>query len=310
MLDLLKLLDNASVQGLSYGIAAVGLSIAFRIVRYPDLTADGSFLLGASIFACTLSVGAAWGTALATSACAGCLAGAFTMSLYHQLGIPKLLTGILTSMISYSLAFRIMGGRPNVGLQDAVTMFSGVHLTLQEWDLSEVIVSGAFTAMLYVIVLLMFRSELGLLLRAAGQNPNVVDELGRSHRFYQTIGLLVANGLVAVSGALIAARQGFVDVNMGFGTVITLVAAMVLGEVAIRRFSKYPHMSLARRLVAPIFGAFLYFILYLIVLRASVRGWLDVMIMPTDLKMLSALVVILLIGLRRVKPEQEELLPI
>ena len=153
---------------------------------------------------------------------------------------------------------------------------------------------------------MVLRSDLGLLLRATGANPGLVEGLARRPSRYEALGLALANGLVALSGALLAGRQGFVDINMGLGVIITLAAALVIGEQAIRGLGLEPGTSLAVRVAAPIVGGVIYYALYLGILRASILGWLPFQVQPTDLKMLSALVVAAAILLRKRSGDREE----
>ena len=129
MIHLLQVLDNALLQGLTMGVGVLGLAVAFRVLRYPDLTPDGSFLIGAAVFAAFLlgEVPGGWPVALGAAVIAGGLAGWLTAALRSIIGVNRLLTGILTTMIAYSLAFRILGGRPNQGLGDSAALFSGAR---------------------------------------------------------------------------------------------------------------------------------------------------------------------------------------
>mgnify|MGYP003626292535 CR=1 FL=1 len=316
MRDLLSLIDNALLQGLGYGLAVLGIALAFRVLRYPDLTADGSFVLGAVTFAAIVSAGGGWLSATAAAMAAGALAGLITAGLYKTFGVSRLLTGILTAMIAYSLAFRILGGQSNIGIRDAETAFS----LLAPWDqvigatwglhLGQVATSLIVAALILLAARVLLRSEVGLLMRSSGANPALVDQLNRSHGTYQIIGLAFANTLVALAGVMVTARQGFADVNMGLGVIINLVAALVIGEEIMRRVSGGRPMKLIYRLLTPFIGGIAYFLLYLLILRASIRGWIPIQIQPTDLKMLSAIVVIAVVALRRARPGSEQILPL
>lgn len=307
---MLDLLSNALLQGMTYGIAALGLVIAFRIIRYPDLTADGSFMLGSMTFAVAATSTGTWPLAVLLSLIAGAAAGLLTSLLNTVCGVSRLLTGILTTMIAYSVAYRISGGRPNVGLSDKVTMFSPPAGLGLDPDTFRLAVAPLIAILVAVAVWRLLKSELGLLLRSTGGNPVLVEELNRSPATYRSVGLVGANSLIALSGALVSAQQGFADVNMGLGVIITLVAAVVIGEELLRRLSKRLSLSLAHRAVVPFAGATAYFALYLLILRASIRGWIWVRVEPTDLKMLSALLIVSIVALRRVDSRREEILPL
>ncbi|MGA2721522.1 MAG: ABC transporter permease [Bryobacteraceae bacterium] len=294
----MPLLLNVILQGLTYGVSVMGISISLRVLRYPDLTADGSFLLGAVVFARLLLQGVPWGLALLAAIAAGGAAGMVTAVLHTCLGVGRLLSGILTTMGCYSLAFRVLGGRPNVGTGDARTMFSVLTLSSPAGD--QVIVVLAAVAIACALVLWGLESETGLILRATGDNRPLLGDNGHHPARYEVAGLFVANGLVAASGALVCAEQGFADLGMGVGIIVTLIAALVLGEQVL------PFRALwVRQCAAPIMGASLYYLLYLGIVRASVRGWLPLQVKPTDLKIIAAVTVVLSIVVRRFRRRPE-----
>ena len=282
-----SVLDNALLQGLGYGVAVVGVIIAFRVLKYPDLTADGSFLIGAAIFAATSLAGASWFLALVAAIGGAAAAGVVTALLHTHVGVNRLLSGILTAMMCYSVAFWLLSGRSNVELGETPTMFS----TAQSFDK----VAPWEASQLHLATVL-------------------VEELGRRPRRYYTAGLGLANGLVGFAGCLVAARQGFADAHMGVGIIIVLVAALVIGEELMRLMGLDPSRSLAGRAMSGVLGACVYYFLYLFILRASILGYIPVRIQPTDLKLIAALLVVLLVAIRtyaRKRSEQgEEVLPI
>ena len=304
--DVLGLFDNALVQAASYGIAVLGVVLALRVLRYPDLTADGSFLLGATAFAGALTAGTGWPVAALAAVAAGCLAGLATAAIHTLVRVNKLLSGILTSMVCYSLAFRILSGRPNVSILDYRTPYAAasdadrvgrfIELGLHPLSLGlGLLVLGVVCAGVWMLL----RSEFGLVLRATGSRPSLVERAGRRPARYVTVGLAVANGLVGLAGAAVTARQGFVDVNMGVGVIIVLIAALVLGEETLRHvWRRVGTSAIGGRVAAAVFGTLLYYLLYLGILRASLAGILPIDIRPTDLKMLSAAMVVAVILVR------------
>lgn len=307
------LLDNAVLQGLAYACAVLGVAIAFRVLRYPDLTADGSFLLGSTVFVALLTAGWHWTAAMAGAILAGGAAGALT-ALLNAGGVSRLLSGILTSMMCYSVAFRVLADRPNVGTADFATLFTGAEnidraLGTSRLGLHPVAlcISAGTAGLVLLAVILLLRSDFGLILRTTGANEALVEDLGRRPALYRFFGLLIANSLVALSGTLVVARQGFADINMGIGVIITFVAALVLGEELMRRLGVDPARHLASRVLSAVMGAIVYFLCYLLILRASIRGWLPIQIKPTDLKMLSAVFVVIVYLLRRrsLRPDTE-----
>ncbi|MBW1996616.1 MAG: hypothetical protein JRJ29_01490 [Deltaproteobacteria bacterium] len=319
--QLISILDNCLLQGAGYGIAVIGVAFAFRIIKYPDLTPDGSFLMGAVVFSSLVSAGQPWVFSALVAVLAGACAGAVTALMHVRIGVNRLLSGILTSMMCYSIAFWVLSGKPNLNISDLPSMFSWAQMVDKGAKWSEMgfhlgtigvslVIALAVVAALYVLL----TSDFGIVIRAIGENESLIEEFGRVPGRYHLIGLSIANGLTALAGCLISARQGFADVNMGFGVIITLVAALVIGEESIRLMGLNPALKLSGRVLSGLVGAFVYFLLYLMILRASILGYLPVRIQPTDLKLLSAVIVIIFIAIRfysrEASAKQEEVLPL
>lgn len=308
------ILPNTLLQAFTFGIAAIGLAIAFRVIRYPDLTADGSFMLGSTVLAFVLASGSNWAWAVGLAMFAGAAAGLTTALLNACFGVSRLLSGILTAMMAYSISFRLLGGRSNVGLPGELTLFGGApsfQLPLPFSGGTAILaVAAIFAAGVALASRQLLRSELGLLLRTVGANPGLLADLGRSPNMYRAIGLAIANGLVGLSGALVSTQQGFVDINLGVGVVVTLVAALVLGEEVLNLFGPEQRTRMSKRTVAPVLGTAIYFLAYLLILKASIQGWLPVLVEPTDLRLLSAVLVVLVVVFRRYRPGREEILPL
>jgi putative ABC transport system permease protein len=312
---MLSLIDNALLQGLTHAPAVLGVAIAFRVLRYPDLTADGSFLLGSTLVAATAHAGATPAVSLAVAVLFGALAGITTGLLSAVLRVNRLLSGILTSMACYSLGFRILGRRPNLGLLDQRTFFTGADSfdrafgggVLHPASLG---LCAVLVALLSWAILSLLRSDLGIVLRAAGANEPLTARLGRSPNRYRIVGLGLANALVALSAALVTMRQGFADVNIGTGIVVVLIACLVMGEETLRVMKHDPTAALGARVAAPAVGAVLYFALFLLVVRASSRGWLPIQLEPTDLTFMSALLIVCVYLSRLRTQGRDELLPL
>lgn len=318
MNDLLSFLDNAALQALSIALAVIGLSLAFRVLRFPDLSADGSFIVGAASFAIVIGYVENWIVGLVVAALCGAAAGGLTAAMTCWLGVNRLLSGILTSMICYSIGFRIHGGSPNVGLLENTTMLSSA----QKWDranfeffqihLAQLSILAFFVIIFAAATTVLLRSEYGLSLRATGANEGLARKNGHSVAGHTFVGLMLANGLIAISAALMSSQQGFSDINLGIGIVITLVAALVLGE-EVMRWINIPSLGIAsRRVLAALLGAFVYYSFYTIIVRASIRGWIPITLRPTDLKMLSAIIIITVVGVRALEKNRpkEEVLPL
>ena len=311
---MLGLLDSALLQGVFYGVAAIGVAIAFRVLRYPDLTADGAFVLGAASFAAAmLTLAWPWWAALAVAVGAGGLAGLATGLIHQVAGVNRLLSGILTTMICYSLSFRILSNRGNRSVQGVETPLNWAASFDRSGGMTGIglhpatLLLGVVTVGFVVLVVrFLFRSEWGLVFRATGSNASLVDRYGLNSKRYMLAGLFLANALVAVSASMIVARDGFVDVNMGIGIIIVLIAALVIGEQILYWVApQVANHAVWGPIGAALTGTFLYYLLYLIVLRASVRGILPLGILPTDLRMLSAILVVLMVLVRSRSGRQE-----
>ncbi len=293
------------MHGLAYGVAVMGISIALRVLRYPDLTADGSFLLGAAVFTRLLLDGTPWPVGLMLAMAAGGTAGIVTALLHNWLGVGRLLSGILTTMGSYSVVLRLLRDRPSVNIPEVTTMFSDplvMSLLPRNTDptLAQLYVCLGAAVMAGLLILWLLRSEIGLVLRAAGDNRPLIRDSGHTPVLYEVLGLFLANGLVAASGVLVCTQQGFVDIGTGVGIVVTLIAALVLGEQVV------PLRTLpGQQFLAPLVGASAYYLLYLGVLRASVRGWLPLAVRATDLKVIAAITIVVSIVISRLRRSEE-----
>ena len=289
---------NVILQGFTYGIAVIGISIALRVLRYPDLTADGSFLLGAVVFANLLQRGYSWELGMLAAIVVGGLAGVVTALLHLWFGVGRLLSGILTTMACYSIGFRVVRGQATMDVDPKRTMFAGLNLFSEAS--AQVVVAIITVMVISASVLWLLRSELGLVLRATGDNRPMVRDQGHHPARYEVAGLFIANSLVAVSGVLLSAEQHFVEIGMGVGIIVPLIAALILGEQVVRLRALW-----AQQCGAPVIGASLYFLLYISILRAAVRGWLPVQVQSTDLKMIAAATVALAILVRRLRNKSD-----
>ncbi len=276
------LLVHALEQGFLYGLMALGVYISFRILRFPDLSVDGTFPLGAALAATMIVGGRDPFTASLAAAGAGAVAGAFTGILSTKFRIQGLLAGVLTMTMLYSLNLRIMG-RPNVSLLGRPSALRATAEWLPfppPWAVLAAAMLAALAAKL--LVDLFFRTELGLTLRAAGGNPRLVQAYGANPGNMVVLGLAVSNGLVALSGALAAQYSGFADVNMGVGTIVAGLAAVIVGEMILRP------RSVIWATAAALLGSCLYRGAILVALRHGASLGFT----ASDLKLLTALVVL------------------
>lgn len=283
-------IDIGLAMGLILAWAVIALALAFRLLHFPDLTIEGSLPLGAAVFAELSKNNAPWPLAVGGAFLAGALAGALTAFLHVRFGVNKFLAGILVVAISYSLSLRLMGAS-NIGLLQLHSIFD----TLNQWDNNfshdfhffTISFLAALTAIGAFIMLKASSSLYGIRLRVAGSNPEYARSLGINALSKLVIGLAITNGLAAMSGVLLAMKQGFADVGMGQGILILALAAMTIGE----RLLPQRHLSMqAFVLVAAILGSVLYQILVSYAVRAGLA--------PTDLKLATAVLVLLVITLR------------
>ena len=309
-------LDSACQQGFLYALAVLGVVLTLRILNWPDLTVDGSFTLGGAVLATLLTHGYSPCVSTILAGMAGFSAGTITFLLNRKLGISKILSGILVMLVLYSINLRIMG-RANISLLRIETMFS-VFDGGGPGNLVRLIAFFSLTAFCLIFIAYLFTTRLGLFIRAAGDNEFMVQGLGVNTNWLFLIGLGLSNGLVALSGALIAQNQGFSDVSMGTGLIITGIAALIIGESvltalgAIRRLvartsSRKPANGYSRihflpwqtykELTAAVVGAFFYFLIISICLRIGLA--------PTDLKLATGVLVIFGIGIQMRGPVVE-----
>lgn len=224
----------AFTQGLAYAALAWGVYLASRVLRFADITPDGTFPLGAAVAASLIVSGVDPLAATFIAIIAGMIAGYVTALLHTRLGVKDLLAGILVMTALYSVNLHVMG-RSNVSLLDVRTVVNDVHAIIPasvNWsdDLSLGVLFLAVTLLLGAIVTWYLRTDFGMAMRAVGDNPAMITAQGVDRRRMIELGLALANGLVAFSGALIAQQQGFADASMGVGTLVAGMAAVIMGE--------------------------------------------------------------------------------
>jgi len=275
------------VEGLIYGIMALGVFITFRILDFPDLTVDGSFPLGAAIMAALLFKGVPPFIAIAAAFTGGVLAGLVTAVIHNKLKVPNLLAGILTMTMLYSVNIRILGNRANLPLLRVDTILTNVvaaagNLGLsREWAI--LIYFFLVLAVLKVLLDLFFHTDMGLTLGALGGNEQMVISQGVNPEHLKVIGVSLSNGLVAVSGAFAAQYLGFADVNLGLGIVVSGLASVMIGEFLLRS-NRIGILTLRVILGSILFRALMYLARY--------YGY-HIKMTPNDLKLITGLLIIL-----------------
>ena len=280
IMSLITALPGAAAQGLIWGIMAIGVYITFRILDIADLTVDGTLCTGGAVcIMMMLSGHNVWVSMLAATG-AGLLAGLATGIFHTFMGIPAILAGILTQLSLYSVNLKIMGKANQAinvdkfNLLVSLRRVKGVALTQ-----NTLFIVAIMIIILIAVLYWFFGTELGCSLRATGCNPSMSRAQGINTDRNKVLGLMLSNGLVALSGALLTHYQGFADINMGRGSIVIGLAAVIIGEAIFSRIFR----NFALKLLSVVFGSILYYLVLQIVI------WMGI---DTDLlKMLSALVV-------------------
>jgi putative ABC transport system permease protein len=244
-----------------YGLAVLAVLIAFRVANFADLTIDGSFTLGGAVGAIALVNGVSPAFALVLGSLGGAVAGICTALLHTRIGVNRLLAGIITMTLLYSLNLRVMG-RSNTSLGDIRSVFDVLSVGSMR------VAGGVVFALLVAFLLFMLlRTDLGHFVRAAGENPKVVVRRGYTEESLLLVSLPLANALAGLAGGLAAQQQGFADVGMGAGIVITCLAALLVGEAVL------PPSNVQRLLGAGLVGILLYQALVTVCLRMGLNPW-------------------------------------
>ena len=278
--SLMNALPGAVAQGLVWGIMAIGVYITYRILDVADLTVDGSLATGGA--ACVMLIRAGvnpWLAVLAAMA-AGMLAGLVTGLFHTRCGIPAILAGILTQLSLYSINLRIMDSKAN----QAVSV-DKYDLLLSQRYVRAMSLDNPLPLLLVVTVVVIgvlywfFGTEKGSSIRATGANPHMARAQGIDTNANIVLGLMLSNGLVALSGALLSQYQGSSDINMGRGAIVIGLAAVIIGEVIFGKIFR----NFALTLLAVAIGAVIYYIVLQIVLQLGLN--------TNDLKLVTALIV-------------------
>ena len=283
---MLSLWLGAADQGLAYAGLALGTYLTLRVLNFPDLTVDGSFSLGGGTAAVVISQGAPIPFALGLAILCGCLAGVVTGLIHTRLGVNDLFAGILTTTGLYSITLRLME-RSNIPLPETpagILALPDLGLGLDgQWAV------GLTLAMVGLILLisLLLSTDFGLSLRALGNNPTMARANGINQRRGLTVGIAAANGLVALSGALVASYQGFADVTMGIGSLILGLGMVIIGESVLRP------RSVPQALLAVVVGAILFRTMIAIALQLGLE--------PVDLKLATALLLLIALAFGRLR---------
>ena len=291
-MGILLAIQGAVSQGVLWGIMTLGVYLTFRILDIADLTVDGSFATGGAICAVLLTKGMNPFLTLLFAFFAGILTGLCTGFMNTKLKIHVLLASILTQIALYSVNIRIMGNKANIPLLGTETimkklskLFSSFKMTVTT---SSLIIGIIAVAILIAALYWFLGTEIGSSIRATGNNEKMVRALGVNTDTMKILGLGLSNGLVALSGAMVAQSQGYADVQMGTGTIVIGLASIIIGEVI---FGK--HFGLWYTLISVVAGSILYRIVIAVVLQLGLKS--------TDLKLFTALIVAIALSVPTLK---------
>lgn len=288
MEELFGALPGAVAQGLIWGILAIGVYITFKILSISDLTVDGSICTGAAVCAVMITGGADPYVAMLCALLAGMLTGLVTGLLHTAFGIPAILSGILTQMMLWSVNLKIMG--PNLAVPSRKFPVIIKQMDPEAAIVTLLIFAAAVIAFLYWF----FGTERGCSIRATGCNINMSRAQGINTDLNKVLGLMLSNGIVALAGSLLTQYQGYADINMGRGAIVIGLAAIVIGDVLFSKIAR----NFAVRLLGVLAGGVIYYVVYQVIIFLGV---------DTDLlKMLSAIVVALFLGIPNIKGKIKE----
>ena len=280
MLNYLASLPGAVVLGIIWGIMALGVFISYKVLDIPDLTVDGSFATGGAVCAVIIASGGSFWLGILLGFIAGVLCGLVTGLLHTFLGIPPILAGILTQLSLWSINLKIMSSHSNTSIsaRSFTVLFSQLRIPDALWKIALIV------AVIVLAFYIFFGTELGASIRATGNNPRMAKAQGINTKFNIVLGLMLSNGIVALSGALLAQYQGFADINMGRGAIVIGLCAVVIGGAITTHIS--PNFLI--RMSGVVVGAIIYYFVYQTVVFLG---------FDTDLlKMLAAVVVAIFIG--------------
>jgi putative ABC transport system permease protein len=280
-----SLLSHALEQGLVFGIMALGVYLTFQVLNFPDLSVDGTFPLGAAITAKIIFSGGHPVVAIWWAIIAGALAGGLTAFFHTRLKFTNLLSGILTMTLLYSVNLRIMG-KSNIPLLGKVTILDIVKSNFPFLSLDQL------TPLLFLFIVLLVKvlldyflsTEIGMAVRATGDNEQMIRSLGVDTKITKIIGLCLSNGLVALSGSLFAQYSGFADVGMGIGTIVAGLASVIIGRSIFKDRGGIGWIT-----ISVIVGSIIYRTTVMIALRYGYRLGFQ----PGDLKLISVVLVVI-----------------
>ncbi len=281
----LSVIQGALELGLIFAIMSLGIFISFRILNIPDLTIDGTFTLGTSVSA-IFAVNGHPVLGVIFALIAGGLAGCVTGFLQTKMKVQPILAGILTMTALYSVNLRVMGQKPNLSLFDRESIFSGLTRLIGE-QYANLVMIALILVVSIVVIFFFLKTQLGMSLRATGDNEDMVRASSINSDAMKIMGLAIANAFVALAGAILAQYQSFSDVSGGIGMMVVGLASIIVGEAIFGR------KSIIRSLLAVVIGAVVYRFVLTIALRIGLKAG--------DLKLFSAILVTIAICIPTLK---------
>ena len=292
--QLVNALPGSISQGLIWGIMAIGVYITYRILDVADLSVDGSFATGGAVAVVLILKGYNLWLAMLLAFVAGLIAGAITGLLHTLMGIPPILAGILTQLSLYSVNLKIMGKANQSVNVNQTELLVSLRWVKEFAFHNPLITVGVVLLVLITILYWFFGTEMGSAIRATGSNLNMSRAQGINTNFNKVLGIMLSNGLVALSGAFLSQYQGFADVKMGQGAIVIGLAAVIIGEALFGKIFK----NFALRLLSVAIGS----ILYYIVIQAVITLGFDANL----LKLLSAMIVAIFLAIPYWKRQYKE----
>lgn len=274
-MDIINALPGSISYGLIWGLMAIGVFITYKILDFADLSVDGSICTGMAV--CTMLVinGCNVIIAMLIAFLVGALCGLMTGLFHTFMGIPPILSGILTQLMLWSINLKILGSKANVSLPSRQfdVLVSSTN------NVGTIVVVCAIIVFVITLLFLFFQTEIGYAIRSTGSNIDMSRTLGINTKLTKILGLMLSNGIVALAGALLAQYQGFADINSGRGAIVIGLAALIIGEALVKKFKN----NIVINLIGIMFGGIIYYLVFNIII---ILGF------DTDLlKMLSALLV-------------------
>lgn len=272
---MLDLFITTISQGLIFGIGALGIYLTFRILDFPDLSVDGTFTLGCSVAAIIILKGYSPFIGIFVAFVAGSLAGMVTGLIHIKGNITEILSGIIVMIGLYSINLRIMG-------KSNIHLFNSEHIFSNRGAIEILVILTLIAIFLKIIIDVFFKLRIGYVLKAIGENEKFVTALGINPNKIKVIGLMLSNGIVAVSGSLYTQYQGFSDINMGTGFIVSGLAAVVIGEIVFKK------MNIIKFTTIAIIGGVAYKFILMIALRLGLAA--------SDLKLITAIMMVIILA--------------